>query len=519
MIRQVVQDLEDFVAGAQSAEAFLDQNGARGSEALQHRPQTLEVLRLLRDALHGGQLSGILLEEPYRVRTEWDVADSDGWQVDITLDAEAPHGIVSLAMQTLESPRSDNPIPLSWETLEAWMEHEGRSHFTGAILVVRDGKPVLSKGYGWANEDKHIRNTPRTVFAIGSTPIDFTIASILQLRRQGRLELSDPITRWFDDVPADKRGITIQHLLSGHSGLRNFHDLPEDPNPDHTWIDRDEAVRRIFSFPLLFAPGTGQAHSHSAFGLLAAIVELASGDTYADYTRTHLFEPAGMRDTGFFGEPIPEDRMAVGRGLESSGAINAPPYWGPTSWLVMGSGGQTSTVLDMGAWLDALHAGTLLDAEDVARIVGPRGGNFGVGGDMFGFEIHYSMAPGTYMVLISNAIDSPARRRALEAMSRELRRLLPDRRNPYTLGISIDADEHGPILAAVAPDSPAARDGLRQGDRLLEIDGQSLQENDPIGILDALLQNGEPIEFTIERQGMQRSVRVTPARRQPTQQP
>jgi CubicO group peptidase (beta-lactamase class C family) len=412
------------------------------------------------------------------------------------------------------SPHDNNPIELTWETLETWMDHEAQAHFTGSILVVRDGEPVLRQGYGWANADQRIRNTPETIFAIGSTPIDFTIASILQLAEQRRLDLNDPITRYFDAVPDDKRGITLEHLLRGRSGLQDFHDLPGDANVDHTWIDRDEAVRRILAFDLRFPPGGGRAHSHSAFGLLAAIVEIVSGQSFQEYTRAHLYEPAGMADTGFFGAPIPEARLAVGRGEASSGRINAPPYWGPTSWLVMGSGGQTSTVDDMGRWLNALYAGKIVSAEHVARIVGPRGNYFGVGGDMFGFEINYSMAPGTFLVLISNAMDSPEKRRSLEAMSQQLRSLLPDRRNAFTVGLAFDAEGTQVVLSHVVPGSPAERDGLVEGDVLLAIAGRSLRDHDPLDILSELLTQGNAIDFDIERDGTPQTVRVTPMRRQ-----
>ena len=185
-VRQIVQHLEDFVVGQQSAAAFLNQHGSGSASATEHRAQTLDTLRSLRRQLQAGQLGGILLVDTFLVRTEWEVPGADGLQVDMALDAQAPHGIVRLEVQNLETPRNDNPHPLTWESLEPWMDHEGDTHFTGAVLIVRDGKPVLRKGYGWANEAKRIRNTPETIFAIGSTPIDFTIASILHLQRQGR---------------------------------------------------------------------------------------------------------------------------------------------------------------------------------------------------------------------------------------------------------------------------------------------------------------------------------------------
>ena len=132
---------------------------------------------------------------------------------------------------------------------------------------------------------------------------------------------------------------------------------------------------------------------------------------------------------------------------------------------------------------------------------------------MFGFEIHYSMAPDNFMIFISNTIDSRDKRQALEAMSNQLRRLYPQQNNPYSVGIGIDGDEHGLLLSMVVPGSAAERDGLREGDRLLTIAGKSMQDHDPIEVLDELLQTDTPIVFNIERDGQKKSIRVTPKAR------
>src|SRR5262249_37673495 len=155
-----------------------------------------------------------------------------------------------------------------------------------------------------------------------------------------------------------------------------------DRDKDHSWIGRDEAVRRILGQKLLFEPGKGRRHSHSAFGLLAAVLEIVSGQTYQDFTRQHLFEPAGMKDTSFFGEKYAEERMAIGYGPRKDGEVNAPPYWGKTSWLVMGSGGQVSTAEDMWRWTKAVKGGKILSKESLRHYAGPGDGML-IGGDMY----------------------------------------------------------------------------------------------------------------------------------------
>lgn len=107
-----------------------------------------------------------------------------------------------------------------------------------------------------------------TILAIGSTPIDFTKAGILLLAERGKLSLDDPITKYFDKVPDEKKAITLKHLMTGRSGLQDFHDVPEDRDPDHGWIDRAEAVKphsrtgtalRARQGPAAFALGMGPA--------------------------------------------------------------------------------------------------------------------------------------------------------------------------------------------------------------------------------------------------------------------
>ena len=285
--------------------------------------------------------------------------------------------------------------PWTWDTLAERMQEAEASGFAGSVVVVRGGEVVLHEGYGVAQR-------PDTIYAIGSTPIDFTHVGILLLEQEGKLRLDKKITAFFDDVPDDKRDITLNHLRSGQSGLPDFHDLPTDRDPDHSYIDRDEAIRRIMNQKLLFAPGMDERHSHSAWGVLAAVIEVVSGMTYPEFTCERLFEPAGMVDTGFFGEDYDEDRMAIGHGSKRDGEINAPPYWGPTSWLVMGSGGQVSTVGDLMRWIRTLRAGDILDRQH-QQMYFPPAGELCVGGDMYGFGAIYTQGPDSWFVLLSNA--------------------------------------------------------------------------------------------------------------------
>jgi CubicO group peptidase (beta-lactamase class C family) len=406
--------------------------------------------------------------------------------------------------------QGDQPPPVSWDSLDGRIKWEVKQGFSGVVLVARDGKVVYHQAHGLANREKKIAMRPDTILAIGSTPIDFTKAGILLLAERGKLSLDDPIAKFLNKVPEEMRAITILHLTTGRSGLPDFHELATDRDPDHGWIDRDEAVRRILAKKLLFTPGQQRRHSHSAFGLLAAIIEIVSRQSYADFVRESLFKAAGMKDTGFFGEALPEDRMAVGYGLRKDGDINAPPYWGKTSWLVMGSGGQVSTAMDMWRWVQAVEGGKLLSPESLKHYSNPGQGML-VGGDMFGFEIMYAGNERGFMVVMTN-VASPKTRPQLAKFGEALTSLVTNRKvAKFSLGIQLEVQDEGPVkIANVVPGGAAERGGLKAGDVLIKAAGKPLG-SEPAAVLGALLESGDAIVFEVERGGKRLTATVKPA--------
>lgn len=293
---------------------------------------------------------------------------------------------------------------LTWDNLpEVFQRAADEAGFSGVVVARHDGEEILRKAYGLADRGEGRPIRLNTIFGIGSTPIDFTVTAILILAERGQVGLDDPLSRFIPNVPLDKQAITLRHLMTGGSGLPNFHDVPGvDWDPDLAWIDRDTAVRRILAQPLLFEPGSGDGHSHSAFGLLAAVIEIASGTTYRDFVRSEILEPVGMSRTGFYGESLGLDvsAFATGYGASTVGIPNIPPNWGPTSWLVMGSGGMFSTLEDMERYYDAIDAGRLLQGEGAQWQQGAR---VGIGGSDRGFFIlEASNGEGSRVLLLAN---------------------------------------------------------------------------------------------------------------------
>ena len=121
--------------------------------------------------------------------------------------------------------------------------------FSGVLLVAKDGGVILAKGYGMADRDKKIRATADTVMCIGSITKQFTGAAILKLAAQGKLRVTDPITRYFKDVPDDKTGITLHHLLTHSAGFADA--LGDDYQP----ISRDDFIHLALKSKLRSKPG------------------------------------------------------------------------------------------------------------------------------------------------------------------------------------------------------------------------------------------------------------------------
>ncbi len=237
--------------------------------------------------------------------------------------------------------------------------------FSGAVLFAdRDGI-ALAQGYGLADREAGRPVTVDTVFTTGSITKQFTAAAILKLEEEGELSVDDSIADHFDDVPADKRGITLHNLLTHTAGLRS-----DFAATDFTPVERDEYVRRALASELVAPPGEEYHYANSGFSLLGAIVEQVSGVSYEGYLRENLFLPAGMKDTGYLLPKWDPSRIAVGyREGERWGTIVERPMAedGPF-WALRANGGVHSTIGDMYRWHEALVGDALLSEESKAML-------------------------------------------------------------------------------------------------------------------------------------------------------
>ncbi len=229
--------------------------------------------------------------------------------------------------------------------------------FSGSVLVAKGGKVVLRNGYGWADVKRRIPIEPDTIFDIGSGVKAFTATAVMQLEEQGKLNTSDLMSKYINDVPADKKDITLHQLLTHTSGL-DFDYFYDQASPQDREImkNRESYIKGVLGYPLGFKPGEGRSYSNTGFSLLAVIIENVSGESYEQYVREHLFKPSGMTETGYY---IPRNLRRVARGYNDGDTDYGNPWetqWKGKRplWDLMGNGGMLTTLDDVYKWMMAI---------------------------------------------------------------------------------------------------------------------------------------------------------------------
>lgn len=251
--------------------------------------------------------------------------------------------------------------------------------FSGALLLAEDGRILLNKGYGLAVRAQNIPNTSATVFSTGSVTKQFTAAGILKLEMIGKLKTEDLLTKYFDNVPEDKKEITLHHLLTHTSGV------VDALGPDFVTAPRDETARKTMEAPLRFKPGTQFGYSNAGYSLLAAVIEKVSGRRYEKFLRDNIFVPAGMMFTGY---RLPDwEKKVVAHWYVGDRDNGTPLEKNYPQWHLLGNGGILSTTGDMYRWHRALLQDDILSAAAKKKMFTPFLNDYGYGWDVLQREM------------------------------------------------------------------------------------------------------------------------------------
>ena len=294
------------------------------------------------------------LDDEGRTLANWDVSargpeglsrvipDAGTYTIEVT-PFEDEEGDFSIRIDLLEAKASD-PERLADQLMFAYDRPGGPG---GAVRVWRDGRTLFSKTYGLADLTWGIPFEEDTPTNIGSTSKQFTAFAVMLEQAAGHLSLDDDIRTWFPDFPDFGETITVRHILSHTSGLREFLNLYMLTGFGASELDRDDVLRAVERQPALQnSPGDEFNYNNTAFSLAAQIVEKTSGQDFDDYMREHVFAPLGMTHSYVRMTPstiIPgrSDGYTPGRG-----GWTAPGDLGGA----VGAGGIYASVEDLERW-------------------------------------------------------------------------------------------------------------------------------------------------------------------------
>lgn len=226
-----------------------------------------------------------------------------------------------------------------------------------SLLVLKDGRPVLRKAYGYADLEAGVAATPATNYRLASVSKQFTAAAVLLLAEGGKLKLDDPIRHWLPSLPPSDQAITIHHLLSHSSGLIDYEDLI--PPGTTRQLNDDDVLRMLSAETRTYFPaGTSYRYSNSGYVLLGLIVERASGQRLPDFLRKRVFEPLHMDHTLLRepNGPQPTHR-AYGYSEQDGRWIRTDQ---DLTSATRGDGGIYSSIDDLAKWDAALYDNRLL---------------------------------------------------------------------------------------------------------------------------------------------------------------
>ncbi len=269
---------------------------------------------------------------------------------------------VALVVMTL-APAYSEPIVSGeiGQKVDSVLSAEVGANVSGIVFVAKGDEILILKGYGLADHEAKIPATPDTVFDIGSITKQFTASGILRLEMEGKLAVTDPITKYFDGVPPDKQAITLHHLLTHTAGLTDI------LGGDYAPMERDDLVKQAMTKELIHGVGEKYEYSNLGYSLLAAILEKASGKGYEQYLHDTFFGPLGMTKTGYVLPKFTPDEVATGYTKDTRWGKPTEKVWAPDGpyWNLRGNGGILSTVGDMYIWHRALLSDKVLS--DAAR--------------------------------------------------------------------------------------------------------------------------------------------------------
>lgn len=293
-----------------------------------------------------------------------------------------------------------------------------------AVIVVQDGKTLLRKGYGLADLERNVPIAPEMIFRIGSITKQYTAVAVLQLVKEGKVSLDDPLSKYVPGFP-NAENVTVRHLLTHTSGIKSYTDVPSFMQHLREDMTPMQIVETVRNEPADFAPGAKWAYNNSGYIFLGIIIEKAGGMPYAEYMQKKLFAPLGLTHTFVGDETRVVSGRALGYELGPDGKFRHARYISMTQPYAAGA--IESNVDDLAKWNELLLSGKVLDPEllklawtaSKTNDGKPTGYGFGWqvsdedgvrfiehGGGIMGFVSHGTLVPEKklYVAMLHNAL-------------------------------------------------------------------------------------------------------------------
>jgi CubicO group peptidase (beta-lactamase class C family) len=244
-----------------------------------------------------------------------------------------------------------------------------------SLAVVQNGRLIKSAGYGMADRKKEIPATAQTVYSLASVGKQFTAAAVMLLKQDGLIQLHDPIRKYLRKTPPAWAGITIWHLLSHTSGIRDYlgGSCRLAFRRDYSNTALVEAFGRA---RLLFKPGTAWDYTNTGYALLGFLIEKVTGKKWFDFLEDRIFVPLGMDSTVLQSQAndLPEGMLAQGYSRSGNRLVRDSTRLSATFFRTA-DGSVMSSVLDVAKWERALNTGGILSAASRAEMWRPAWAN------------------------------------------------------------------------------------------------------------------------------------------------
>jgi D-alanyl-D-alanine carboxypeptidase len=294
-----------------------------------------------------------------------------------------------------------------------------------SVAVARNGKVILSKGYGLAEVEHDVKADGDSMFRMGSITKQFTAAAIMRLVEQGKIGLDDPITKYVPGYNTQGREITLRHLLTHTSGIKSYTEVKrvmvDEPEREFT---HQEMLDMVQNEPLAFEPGTGFDYSNTGYYLLGMVIESVSGRDYCAYLQDEFFGPLGLTRTRCDSNTEIIKGRAQGYTVTDGKPVNDR---GLATGTTFAAGGLLASARDLVVWAEALASGKVVSAASYelmstpAALTGGGAHDYGLGlfidsldghariqhgGDIFGFNSMLAWFPddGVTVAVMSNSL-------------------------------------------------------------------------------------------------------------------